>query len=208
MAINWEGIHNTQINESISRLEKANTYKDLSTIIICPTRGNISATVISSWMSLIKPMNQKVVGPLFFQGKEVGEAYENAISMILSNGELSKWKYLLTIEEDNAPPPDALIRLYENMDKFDVIGGLYWTKGVEGQPMIYGDVKEPTNFRPQVPLSETVQQCYGLGMGCTLFKIDIFKDSRVTRPFFKTCNDVIPGVGVQCFLKICIFSIN
>ncbi len=53
--------------------------------------------------------------------------------------ELSTWKYILTIEEDNIPPPDGLLKLYEDMDEFDVVGGLYWTKGEGGQPMIYGD---------------------------------------------------------------------
>ena len=74
------------------------------------------------------PMNQKFTR-FFVVGMEVGEAYSVAVEQILSNPEFSKWKYVLTLEEDNLPPQDGLLKLYENMNKFDVIGGLYWTKG-------------------------------------------------------------------------------
>jgi len=33
------GVHNKDLDTSIARLEKSKSYRDLSTIIICPTRG-------------------------------------------------------------------------------------------------------------------------------------------------------------------------
>lgn len=136
------GVHNRDIDSSIERLDRSRSYKDLSTIIICPTRGVIPARVVQSWMGLMRPMNQKVIGPIFAIGMEVGAAYSNLIQMILNNPDLSKWKYILTIEEDNMPPADGLLKLYENMDTYDVIQGLYWTKGEAGQPMCYDDETE------------------------------------------------------------------
>jgi hypothetical protein len=56
------GSHNGQIDQSIGRLIKGNTYKDLSTIWITPTRGNLKPRVVSSWMALMRPMNQPFVG--------------------------------------------------------------------------------------------------------------------------------------------------
>lgn len=195
----FAGVHNNSPKTTL-RLETSKSYKDLSTIIICPTRGQVSAKVVQSWMTLMRPMNQKVMGPIFCIGMEVGEAYNSMIQNIISNPELSTWKYILTLEEDNMPPPDGLLKLYENMDKFDVIGGLYWTKGEGGQPMIYGDVYSmPKSFIPQVPVPESIQPCNGLGMGFNLFKMDIFKNKKLTQPWFKSQNEIIPGKGSRTY---------
>jgi hypothetical protein len=194
------GFHNADLEQSISRLEKSKTYRDLSTICIVPTRGVIPAKVVQSWMALITPMNQKFTR-LFIIGMEVGEAYNSAIELILQNPELSKWKYVLTLEEDNIPPPDGLLKLYENIDNYAAIGGLYWTKGEGGQPMIYGDPTDPElNFRPQMPTKE-IQECNGLGMGFTLFKIEVFKDPRIEKPFFRTCEDWDPQKGAKIYTQ-------
>jgi hypothetical protein len=191
------GIHNA--SDYATRLEKEKTYRDLSTIIVCPTRGMISARIVQSWQGLIRPMNQKVLGPLFMENMEVGEAYNQVIKMILENPELASFKFLLTLEEDNAPPADGLIKLYENIDEYDAVGGLYWTKGEAGQPMCYGnpDVM-PMNFIPQVPAADTVTPCNGLGMGFTLFRMEMLKDSRFEYGnWFKTKQEVVPGGGTQ-----------
>ena len=192
------GYHNSNLSKSIERLEKGKGYRDLSTIIICPTRGMIADRVVQCWMNLMRPMNQKVMGPLFIRGYEVGEAYCMGIDMILSNPDLRDWKYVLTLEEDNMPPIDGLLKLYEGMDQFDVIGGLYWTKGEGGQPMIYGNPKLlPKTYQPQIPVEDSLQECNGLGMGFNLFKLDIFKNPRMERPFFKSVQETTPGVGVK-----------
>ena len=203
------GYHNKDLDVSSSRLEKSKSYRDLSTIIICPTRGQISAKVVQSWMGLMKPMNQKVIGPIFAIGMEVGQAYNNVIESILANPELAKYKYILTIEEDNMPPGDGLLKLYESMDKYDVVQGLYWTKGEGGQPMIYGDPNvTPKNYIPQIPRTGEVQQCNGLGMGFNLFKLDIFKDPDVAKPWFKTVQEIIPGQGGRAYTQDLYFYEN
>jgi len=204
----YSGYHNRDIDESAERLEKARSYKDLSTIIICPTRGQIPAKVVQSWLGILRPMNQKVIGPLFAIGMEVGEAYNSMVEMILNNPELSKWKYILTIEEDNMPPADGLLKLYESMDQYDVVQGLYWTKGEGGQPMIYGDPNVmPKSFIPQRPIKDTVQHCNGLGMGFNLFKIDIFKNPDLKKPWFKTLQEVSNG-SARCYTQDLYFYEN
>lgn len=203
------GIHNADLEATAARLSKGKTYRDLSTIIVCPTRGMIPDRVVQSWMGLIRPMNQKCIGPIFFRGYEVGEAYNMAIEFVLSNPELSTWKYILTIEEDNLPPPDGLLKLYESMDEYDVVGGLYWTKGEGGQPMIYGDPKvAELNFIPQIPVAETVMQANGLGMGFNLFKIEMFKDPKLPKPWFITKQDFTPGVGAKVYTQDLYFFEN
>ena len=204
----YGGKHNEDLKATAARLETSQSYKDLSTIIICPTRGVIPAKIVQSWLNMMKPMNQKVIGPLFAIGLEVGEAYNQMIQMILDNPELSKWKYILTIEEDNAPPADGLLKLYEAIEgkvdgrKYDVVGGLYWTKGDLGQPMQYGSPLEiPKNFVPQPPVPGTIVPCNGLGMGFNLWRISMFKDKNLRKPWFKTLQEVIPGQGAKAYTQ-------
>ena len=187
------GIHNGQMGESVARLIKGNTYRDLSTIWITPTRGSLKPRVVSSWMALMRPMNQPFIGPLFVEQDEVGIAYQKIFDMILDNPELCKWKYVLSVEEDNLPPSDGLMKLYESIEEgYDCVAGLYWVKGPAGQPMIYGDPNVmPRNFVPQVPRPDTLQHCNGLGMGFNLWRIDSFKKklAEMPKPWFKTVQE-------------------
>ena len=191
---NWEGFHNR--GDYVQRLEKEGLYKDCSTICIIPTRGVVSAQVIQNWMHMVTPMNQKFLR-YWKVGLEVGEAYNQAIGEILSHPELSKWKYILTLEEDNTIPPDGLLKLINAMNEhpeFDAIGGLYWTKGEGGQPMCYGNPNTvPVDFVPQIPTPEKVTECNGLGMGFTIFRMEMF--NKIEKPWFKTLQQFDPGTG-------------
>ena len=182
-----EGLNNKNLEENIKRVESSKMYEDQSTIIICPTRGTFPTRVVQSWMKLMRPMNQTVTGPIFAEAMKVDDAYETLIEYILENDHVSKYKYILTIEEDNLPPSDGLLRLYENMDKYDVVGGLYWGKGKDGFPMIFGDPEKPGDFLPQKPIVGEIQEANGLGMGFNLFKLDMFR--HIPRPWFKTVQE-------------------
>jgi hypothetical protein len=115
---------------------------------------------------------------------KVDLAYESLFEYILSNEHLNKYKYVLTIEEDNLPPSDGLLNLYKSMDEYDAVGGLYWGKGDLGFPMIFGNPDDPTDYKPVTPKPNTLQRCNALGMGFTLFKLDMFRE--VSKPWFKT----------------------
>jgi len=203
------GFHNQDLEKTKSRLKKAKAFADQSTIILCPTRGVIPARVVSSMMGLGKPMNQQVLGPIFLEKMEVGEAYEQGIEMILQNPTLRNFKYILTIEEDNLPPPDGLIKLLEAIGEgdYDAIGGLYWTKGEGGMPMMYGNPKEfPLNFRPLMPQVDTLQACNGIAMGFSLFKMEMFTSGKIERPFFKTCNEYDVTKGAKVYTQDLYFA--
>ena len=243
------------------------TFRDLSTIIILPTRGvteekkthvctkcktkheYVSTTVngmspifVEAWKRLIKPMNVPVL-EMIVQGMEVGAAYSTAIENILANPALNKFKYILTVEDDNIIPfmPNTqgpLMMLYEAIEKgFDVVGGLYWTKGNPSMPLIYGDPREKDRntpagmFKVRFPAKKQKRvkfgtinkdghdwhdgeliECCGMGMGFTLFKMDLFKDSRIEKPFFETISDhgtmEKPGIrqytqDLKYFEKLC-----
>jgi hypothetical protein len=186
------GYHNANLEASCKRLVLGNTFNDLSTVWITPSTGSLKTKVVSNWMALQKPMNQPFYGPVFIEGDEVGNAYEKAFNMVLEHPELSKWKYILTVEHDNLPPSDGILKMYESIKDYDCVAGLYWTKGEGGQPMIYGnpDVM-PRNFVPQLPKVDTLQHCNGLGMGFNLWKISSLKEKlkNLPKPWFKTVQE-------------------
>lgn len=181
-----EGKNNANLEEAIEKVDKSKMYEDLSTIIICPTRGVFPTRVVQSWMKLMKPMNQNTAGPIFAESMKVDAAYESLIDYILGNEYLNKFKYILTIEEDNLPPSDGLLKLLSTIGegKYDVVSGLYWGKGENGFPMIFGDPNIPGDFKPQKVHYNTVQEANGLGMGFNLFKLEMFKN--IEKPWFKT----------------------
>lgn len=193
------GYHNSNIEATKKRIEKSKSYQDLSTICIIPCFNQLPTKAVQSWMSMLTPMNQKFFR-IWAMNMEVGQAYSETIEMILSNPQLSEFRFVMTLEHDNIIPPDALIKLYEHTDKYDAVGAIYFTKGEGGQPMIYGDVTKPLNFIPFMPQQE-IQPCHGLGMGCTLFKMKMLKDSRLRKPLFRTVQNYREGVGVQQYTQ-------
>src|SRR5882672_11300698 len=94
------------LNKAVSKLEKSAQYKDLSTIIIIPAFESVPTKSVAAWLNMYNPPNQKI-GRLFAVGMEVGEAYSKTIEAVIGHPELSKYKYLLTLEHDNVPPPDG-----------------------------------------------------------------------------------------------------
>jgi|GEM_PF-5549809 len=178
------GRHNTNLTASINRLVQANSSRDLSTICILPTSGEIHAKVVQNWMAHLTQMNQKFVRlPIVTKYKY--DAFNNAIQGILTTPGLKDFKYILIMEETSMPPYDGLIKLYENIETFDVVGGLLWDKGPGGKAKIYGSpYLMPQTFLPVIPYPETIQNCLGLSTGFTLFKLSIFEDTRIQKPWF------------------------
>jgi hypothetical protein len=198
------------------------TYKDSSTVIIVPTRGKyveagnpsdkkedeilglIPNQVVSAWQALISPMNQKRA-LLFSTGHEVGQAYDAMIRSILEHPELKSWKYVLTLEDDNIPPPDAHIRLLESIEfgRYDAVSALYFTKGEVTMPMAYGDPAEfartgTIDFRPrdvrEALAAGQIMPVNGIAMGCALWRMSLFRD--IPAPWYVTLNDLVPGKGI------------
>jgi len=184
------GKHNENLTQSAQRILEGGSWRHQRVIMVIPAAKTISTKVYLSHCSLIFPPNNASFRMAAI-GMEVGEAFSNAVSDILAHPELSKWEYILTIEHDNIPQPDSLIKLLERMEQhpeFAAISGLYFTKGENGVGQLWGDVNDPVlNFRPQPPRTDGgLQEVCGLGMGFCLFRISMFKDERLRKPWFKT----------------------
>lgn len=195
------GKHNADLDQTVSRLSKDISWKDVRTILIVPAGGSIPTRVVASWWGLIPPPNQGFVR-LFAVGMEVGHAYSACIESILNHPELSKWPYIATLEHDQTVPPDGLIALQKRMEdhpEFAAISGLYFTKGTGGCAQIWGNPNEhPINYKPQLPdPAGGLVECNGIGMGFALWRLSMFKDARLRRPWFKTVASSSEGVGTQ-----------
>ncbi len=185
------------------------TYQDNSTLILVPTRGKIHHKVVDSMLRLLSPMNQKRA--LYFcAGDEVGKAYDRMLTNALADPEISKWKYVMTIEDDNLVPMDAHIRLLETIEwgKYDAVSGIYFTKGIASMPMAYGDPEEYRqtgilDFKPRNVADALkhghVMEVNGIAMGCALWRMELFRE--IASPWFVTVSDVIPEKGPMAFTQ-------
>lgn len=193
------GKHNADLDGARSRILKGGSWKKQRIIVLLPASDMMSTRVALSHWNLVFPPNNNVHRMLCL-GMEVGEAYSQAIEAILHEPNLKQWEFILTVEADNLPPMDGVIQLVESMEQhpeFSCIGGLYWTKGPGGVAQIWGDPADPIlNFRPQVPQQDCVQECCGTGMGFNLWRLSMFKDKKLRKPWFKT-QAGRNGVGTQ-----------
>lgn len=193
------GSNNGDLAKTGARLIKGGSWKRQRIICVMPADAMIPAKVALSLWNLIMPPNNGVVR-ILAQGLEVGDAYSSALQNVLAHPDLNNWEYLLTVEHDNLPPQDGVLKLLEVLEthpELACVSGLYFTKGEGGVPQIWGDPKDPVvNFRPQLPVPEQVVECCGTGMGFALWRLSMFKDERLAKPWFQTKKG-IGGVSTQ-----------
>lgn len=172
------------------------SYRDTSMVILVPSRDEwLHKRFIEHLNSIQWPMNGKRA-LYHITGDEVGKAYTDQIQAILQHPELSKWKYVLTIEDDVLVPPDCVIRLCESIEAgpFDCSAAMYFTKSSDmPMPMAYGSPEEYArtgvlDFRPrdvtEALKSGGIMPVNGVAMGCTLYRMQLFKD--LPAPWFVT----------------------
>jgi len=179
------------------------TYRDSSMVVIMPSRTKAihHLVVNAACQGMNYHMNQKHVF-MFCIGDEVGHAYNRMIQTILADPVLSTWKYVMTVESDNLPPPDAPIRLVESLEagKFDAVSGIYFTKGPINMPMAYGDPKryretgelefQPRDIRHCLEAGQ-VMEVNGIAMGCAVWRMDLFRE--VPQPWFVSLQEFNDG---------------
>jgi hypothetical protein len=195
------GYHNSDLAKTSIRLLEGGTWKKQRVIVLLPAPATMSTKVALSHWGLAFPPNQSV-HRMLCTGMEVGDAYTKAIEAILAEPNLSQWEYLLTIEADNIPPGDGVVKLIKQMEahpEYSCIGGLYFCKGYEGCSHVWGEIADPVvNYRPQVPKPGQLMECYGTSMGFNLWRLSMFKDTRLRKPWFQTIDGSEGrGIGTQ-----------
>lgn len=209
-------------HKGLTDSEKMQLYRDMGIVWVAPTRGSVYTNVVVSWMSLQWPQNH-IRSPLIVsEGIEVAEAYNGLVDLAISKKKLlqgfndeaatlfAKAPFILTTEEDNVLPPDAVVKLLTAIHQcpdckgpiepttwkckkghsgYDAVSGLYFIKTDPPIPMAFGDPKKkPVKFNP-VSVQDSVKhgrvlEVNGIAMGCALWRKELFK--KVSRPWFKT----------------------
>jgi hypothetical protein len=177
----WEGYNNDDIERSFRRVISGDSWRNQRCVAIIPASRSIPTLVALSHWSLLAPPNQPFVRMAAI-GMEVGEAYSQGIGGIIHHPEMGNWEYILTLEHDNMPPPDGLLKLIKRIEKhpeYGAISGLYWTKGLGGMPQIWGDPTDPImNYRPIKPVVDSLVECNAIGMGFAIWRMSMLKDKR------------------------------
>ena len=98
----------------------------------------------------------------------------DAQNLIVKNVLEKKVEWLFLIEQDNVIPPDCFVKMNEYMRKADIpiISGLYFTKSVPPEPMIYRGLGN--SFFRDWKLGERVW-CTGIPTGCVIIHSSILQ---------------------------------
>jgi predicted SAM-dependent methyltransferase len=99
-------------------------------------------------------------------------------------------KYLFFWDEDVVLVPHALrelIFMMEHHPECAVIGGIYCLKSERPEPLVFNGIGNGPYWDWKVG---EVFTCTAIGMGCTLIRVDSFKD--LEKPYFKSVDDMSP----------------
>ena len=112
-------------------------------------------------------------------GRSVADAYTDIVREFLKDGA----DYLLTVEDDTFPPPDALIRLMRHISNGKKVVGAWYPMRNEtgdGVPIAL----DKNGKRGQLSAGGKVHEVYTLPMGCTLYSSEVFY--KIAQPWFQT----------------------
>jgi hypothetical protein len=141
---------------------------------------------VAAWTSLHTPPNS-ATARLFTQNLEVGHAYTQTVEGILGDPLFAGWPFMATAEHDNLPPPRGLVDLISQLHRhpeLHAISGLYFHKGENGFAQIYGEPGD-IHLRPMLPdPNGGLVECRAIGMGFAVFRLEMFRDDRLRRPWF------------------------
>lgn len=210
--------------EKLDGYERSKQYREQGVIWVSPTRGKVHTNVVVSWLCLQWPMNQFHSPLIATTDMEVGAAYNYLVGTTMSKANLRRAfvvpfadaladaPFILTCEEDNVLPPDAVPALLEAIFKcpdcggevsgagwkckrghrgYDAVSGLYFVKTDPPIPMAYGTPKKGArtfDFKPRSVAAAVkkgvVMEVNGIAMGCALWRKDLFR--KVSQPWFET----------------------
>jgi hypothetical protein len=118
-----------------------NEFRGRRLLIGTPTTGIVRMEWVASRYNQTIPTNWSKTDMIEYMSSYVPLRYtvHDAQNLIVKACVEEGYEWLLLIEDDTMPPPDALQRFTEYMDKGDipVVSGLYFTRSVPAEPMVY-----------------------------------------------------------------------
>lgn len=124
------------------QMPKSGFAKPTTRILIgTPTLGNVRMEWVMGRYGQIIPCNWSNGTILQFlaSNSPMGYLVADAQNLIVKSAVEEDYEWLLLIEDDTIPPPDAFIRINEWMKRGDVpvVSGLYYTKSMPPEPLVY-----------------------------------------------------------------------
>jgi len=112
-------------------------------------------------------------------GRAIDDAYNYAVQQALEDHA----DYILTVEDDTFPQPDAVIKLFEHIRKNpNTAIGAWYPKRQPGREGVH--IQLVDGKRQFMPDTGNMEEAYTQCMGCTLYPIEMFM--KIPYPWFKT----------------------
>jgi hypothetical protein len=106
-----------------------------------PTLGSIRMEWAAARYGQIIPSNWSKVDMIQYLNSFIPMRYSvaDAQNLIVQEAINRGYEWVLFLEDDTIPPPDAFVRFNDYMNKGDipVVSGLYYTRSVPAEPMVY-----------------------------------------------------------------------
>lgn len=163
-----------------------------------PTTGLVRMEWVAARYGQIIPCNWSLVAVNQFMNGYVPIRYQvaDAQNLIVRQAVEGDFEWLLLVEHDTIPPPDAFVRFNQWMQKEEapVVSGLYFTKSVPSEPLVYRG--RGTSFYGDWRMGDLVW-CDGVPTGMLLIHCAILREmwedseeylcgNQLTRRVFET----------------------
>lgn len=141
-----------------------------------PMTGNIRAEWYQAMEGAVKPTNwsQGWSNPVLPMATPIDYLTADAQNIIVRDCLVGNYEWLILIEQDNLVPADVYVRFNEYMNsyKVPVVSGLYFTKGVPPEPMIY--MAGGKSYNTDWKMGDKVW-AWGVPTGCVLIHHSILQ---------------------------------
>jgi hypothetical protein len=160
-----------------------------------PTTGNVRIEWVLARFGQTIPCNWSHVDVVQFMQPTIPLQYQvaDAENLLAKSVVETDAEWLLMWEHDNIPPMDALVRLNEYMidGKVPVVAGVYFTKSVPPEPMVYRELG--CGYYPDWRMGDLVW-CSGIPFGFTLIHGKIIKAMWAESPEYIVNGQVVRRV--------------
>lgn len=111
--------------------------------------------------------------------RPVDENYNNIVQEAIND----KADYLVTVEDDTFPQPDAIVKLYELLKQNPMSAvGAWYPKKEESRQGVHIILKD--GERTQLKADGGIHEVYTMAMGCSIYPVKMF--TEIPYPWFKT----------------------
>lgn len=156
-------------------------------LVATPTLGKVRIEWVTARYGQIVPTNWSMVQMLQYMNQYVATRYQiaDAQNMIVKEAIEKGFEWLLLIEDDTCPPPDAFVRFNQHMrdNTAPVVSGLYYTKSEPSEPLLYRG--RGNSFYDDWDLGDKVW-VDGVPTGMLLIRVEILKKMWEDSPEYFT----------------------